>query len=288
MSESQAITRLDPKGPPKTLANLKSFIQQPAMMQSLQDVCTAILKPEQVAKHLFLAASRQPKLLECTLLSLCKSIATAAQLGLDCSGTLGSGYLVPYWNNKINCNEAQFIPGFRGLVDLARRSGSILDIQAHVVYGCDEWEYRLGTDPALVHRPNFNGDRGEGQIIGAYAVAWLRDARPHPEFMSRGELDAIKSASKSRDHQGNIVGPWRDHFAEMCKKTVVRRIVKLLPLSVEIAERIAQAEEDEIVQAPPEARPRRETAAFDVDQVLGAASEQTSRPGGTKETALQP
>ena len=281
MAENQ-LSKIDPKGPPSTLANLKSFIQSPAMMQSLKDVCTSILTPDQVAKQLFLAASRQPKLLECTLPSLCKGIATSGQLGLDCSGTLGSGYLVPYFNSKTQKTEAQFIPGYRGLVDLARRSGSILDIQAHVVYEDDEWLYRLGTDPVLNHVPNFDGKREDKNIVGAYAVAWLKDARPHPEFMSIGDIKAIMSRSNAKES-----GPWVTDFAEMCKKTVVRRIVKLLPLSVEVARQIAVAEEEEI-DLEPARTSRREVASVNIEEVLGNATEQTTVPGGTAATAPQP
>jgi recombination protein RecT len=213
-------------------------------------------------------------------------VGQAAALGLDCSGNLGSGYLVPFYNSKIRAMEAQFIAGYRGLVDLARRSGSILDIQAHVVYAADEFVYRLGLHPVLDHVPNFDVDHRDEDITGAYAIAWIRDAEPHPEYMSRRELDAVMNASKSKDKQGNVFGPWKDYYAEMCKKTVVRRIVKMLPLSIEAADAIARADEE---QEPVEAyRPRREVSRLDISEQLGKAMEKDTPAGGSAETAPQP
>ena len=76
----------------------------------------------------------------------------AVQLGLE-PGLLGHCYILPYKR------EATFIIGYKGMIDLARRSGHIQSIYAHAVHENDEFEYELGLHPKLEHKPS-HGDRG--------------------------------------------------------------------------------------------------------------------------------
>jgi len=178
---------------------------------------------ERVMKVLMTAAVKTPKIMECTKESIFLSIYQGAELGLEPGSSLGEGYLVPY------SNTCQFIPGYRGLIALARRSGEIVSIEAHTVHVKDEFVIEFGLNPRLVHRPAFlEPDRGD--IVGFYAVARLKDGGIQYEFMSRGEVDAIRAKSKA-----GKFGPWVDHYPEMGKKTVIRRLAKMLPLSVEMA-----------------------------------------------------
>lgn len=209
------------------------------MKGSLAEVLPKHLTPDRVLKMALVAVSRQPKLLECTKESFARSVMQSAELGLDCSGTLGSAYLVPYWSSKLRAFEAQFIPGYRGLIDLARRSGQVSRIEAHLVYKNDDYELVLGTEPVLVHKPKLDGPRGE--VVFAYMVAELVGGSKQVESMTLDELNAIKKRSKSRDRDGNLVGPWVTDEGEMRRKTVVRRGVKYLPLSPERASDLAKA-----------------------------------------------
>jgi len=186
------------------------------------------MNPDRLIKVALLAMSRQPLLLSCTQLSLMQSMMAAAQLGLEPDGVLGSAYLVPYKNNKTGNYEAQLIPGYRGLIDLARRSGQIARIEAHVIREKDEFDFAFGLEMRLSHKPHFPDDAG--QIIGAYALAELKDGSKQVEVMSRADIDAIRNRSKAKDH-----GPWATDYSEMARKTVVRRLIKYLPLSVELA-----------------------------------------------------
>ncbi len=186
------------------------------------------MNPDRLIKVAMLAISRQPLLLQCTPMSLIQSMMAAAQLGLEPDGVLGSAYLVPYRNNKTGQFEAQLIPGYRGLIDLARRSGQINRIEAHVVRQKDDFDFAFGLEMRLSHRPHFPDDAGD--IIGAYALAELKDGSIQVEVMSKADIDAIKARSKAKDN-----GPWVTDYAEMARKTVVRRLIKYLPLSVELA-----------------------------------------------------
>lgn len=258
---------------------LQSLVQQ--MQGAIADVLPRHVTPERVAKMALVAASRQPKLYECTRESLAKSLMTASELGLDCSGTLGSGYLVPYWNKNIRAREAQFIIGYRGLIDLARRSGQISQIEAHVVYENDDFDIQYGTDPCIVHRPNMDGEPGEMKCV--YAVAVLRDGTKQTEVMTRSQIDGIMRRSSSKDQDGNPYGPWVTDYTEMARKTVVRRLCKYLPLSAEME--TALAAEDSIIDLP--SQPIRQSLR-DRLQVLPDAPRETEPEPGPMENAQTP
>jgi len=183
-----------------------------------------------------------PTLLECTVPSLMGAVMQAVQLGLE-PGLLGHCYLLPFNKNvgtKQNpqwVKEVQFIIGYKGMIDLARRSGHIQSIYAHAVYENDEFEYELGLHPKLTHKPSF-GDRGK--FIGAYAVAHFKDGGYQMEFMPESEIEKRRGRSKSKDF-----GPWKSDYEEMAKKTVVRSMFKYLPISIEVQ---TQAQHDEVVR----------------------------------------
>lgn len=228
-----------------------------------------------------LACRRQPKLLTCTPASLLQAFMSAYQLGLDPSGTLGSAYVVPF-NSKVNgkwITQAQLIPGYRGLIDLARRSGEILQISARVVREGDFFECEFGLFERLVHKPSRAPDRAAQAITDVYAVAVLR-ADNHPkgetrqfDVMSFEEVEAVRQNAPSKNSPA-----WQNHYAEMAKKTVVRRLMKYLPVSTDVGraltydDRIASDEPiddvlpevallgeddlEDVIEAPPEPEPQ--------------------------------
>jgi len=170
-------------------------------------------------------ARKNPKVLNCTPDSIAKAIMDSAQLGLAPDGTLGSGYIVPYKTT------ATFIPGYRGLIELARRTGVVSKMEARLVRQGDHFREVLGSDPRLEHVPVALGDK-RGPVIGAYAVAWLRDGGTQFEVMTLEDLDAIRKASPSSSFSDS---PWKNHPGEMMRKCPVRRLCKYLPLSPELA-----------------------------------------------------
>ena len=206
---------------------LEHLMANASFQTSLQTVLPKHLTPERVVKMALVAASRQPLLYKCTQASILQSIMKAAELGLDCSGTLGRAYLVPYFNSKIGAYEAQFLVGYQGLIELARRSGNIARIESRVVYANDQFTVEYGLDQKLVHKPSLNGDRGK--LTCVYAVAELTDGSRQIEVMTLDEVESIRSRSKAKDS-----GPWKTDYSEMARKTVIRRIAKYLPLSTEL------------------------------------------------------
>ncbi|GAK12215.1 recombination protein RecT [Geomicrobium sp. JCM 19039] len=183
---------------------------------------------------------QNPALLDATIPSLMGAVMQAAQLGLE-PGLIGHCYLVPFNNKKKGADgkdywekDVQFIMGYKGMIDLARRSGHIKSIYAHTVHENDEFEYELGLEPKLVHKPA-TGDRGAMEY--AYAVAHFTDGGYQFEVFSKHDIDQVKKRSKA----GNF-GPWKTDYEEMAKKTVVRRMFKYLPISIEIQQHAAQDE----------------------------------------------
>jgi recombination protein RecT len=186
---------------------------------ALQAVLPKHLDAERMVRVAMMASVHQPKLLESTAQSILLAVMQAAQLGLEIGGALGHCWLVPFKG------VAQFIPGYRGLIDLARRSKAVWAMEARAVFDGDKFDWAYGLYPKLEHKPI--GKTRE--LTHVYAVARM-DQGNEFDVMDREDVDAIRSFSRARDS-----GPWVSHYTEMAKKTVVRRICKMLPLSVELA-----------------------------------------------------
>jgi recombination protein RecT len=182
------------------------------------------LTPERLMRLATFDIARNPALLEASPDSLVGAVLQCAQLGLE-PGIAGHAYLVPYRTKGVQ--RAQLIIGYRGLVELARRSGQVSTIQAQAVYAGDDFAYDLGLEPKLTHRRAESYD-GEPRLTHVYAICRLRDGGLQWEVMTRREIDAIRARSKAGDS-----GPWVTDYAEMAKKSVLRRLAKLLPLSIE-------------------------------------------------------
>lgn len=189
------------------------------------------------------AIRTNPKLLECTQESLLACVMGCAALGLEPEPFLGQAYLVPYFNKKKNCTEAQLIPGYRGYIALARRSGEVQSLSSQVVYTNDRFKIQYGIEEVLEHEPA-DGERGD--VKGVYVVFKYKDGSYSFDYMSKEDVDKIRKRSKSSDR-----GPWVTDYDEMAKKTVIRRHVKVAPLSVELskaatAENLSLAGESQI------------------------------------------
>lgn len=199
------------------------------------------LNAERLMKVAQIAATTTPALAKCDVASLVGAIGQCAQMGLEPNTVLGHAYLVPFNTKRKDgngnerwVNSVQVIIGYKGLIDLARRSGQIVSIAAHDVCENDHFELVYGLDEKLEHKPAL-GERGE--IIGFYAVAKLKDGGHCFEFMSTHQIEQIRDASQGYQqavkYKKQASHPWGAHFTEMGRKTVIRRLAKYLPLSIE-------------------------------------------------------
>lgn len=188
------------------------------------------ITPDRMVRVAMTAIQNTPKLLECDQTSLISAVMRSAQLGLEPDGVLGQAYLIPYGN------KVQFIIGYKGLIDLARRSGDVTSIFAKEVRENDHFEYQFGLIDVLEHKPA-EGERGE--ITHFYAIAKFKSGGHHYDVMTVSEVNAIRDASQgyqsAKKFNKLADSPWVKNYDEMGKKTVIRRISKYLPMSVQRA-----------------------------------------------------
>lgn len=225
--------------PPAKFADMKPKEQIAHLLKTKQGEISKMLpkhlNAERLLKVAQIAATTTPALAKCDVASLVGAIGQCAQMGLEPNTVLGHAYLVPFNTKRKDgngnerwVNSVQVIIGYKGLIDLARRSGQIVSIAAHEVCANDRFELVYGLDEKLNHTPAL-GERGE--IIGFYAVAKLKDGGHCFEFMSRMQVEAIQAAADKKNKYPSKV--WQEHFTEMGRKTVIRRLAKYLPLSIE-------------------------------------------------------
>lgn len=209
--------------------------QVKAAMPTIMRMLPAHVTPEQFESRVVTAVANKPELLECNTSSLLRASAEAAELGISLNPHLGEGWILRVWNGRLNDGkggyEAQLRLGFIGVMKLAKQSGDIVQIVSNLRYERDYWKMSM-VPPDLKHEAA-DGDRGE--VVGAYCWWKLRDGTTQFEYMPREEILAVKDRTKSRDKQGNIVGPWVTDEMEMWRKTPVRRARKYMPQSPEMA-----------------------------------------------------
>lgn len=200
----------------------KGFQNQMAM--ALPKTMTA----DRLTRIIMTECRKTPALMSCAPESFFGAVLQCATLGLEPGSALGHCYLLPFGNGKDESGRpnAQLIIGYRGMIDLARRSGQIISLSAYCVHEKDEFEYVLGLEPNIIHKPSPLANRGPVTFV--YAVARLKGGGVQFEVMSRAEIEDIRSQSKAGKG-----GPWCTHWDEMAKKSVVRRLFKYLPVSIE-------------------------------------------------------
>lgn len=219
---------------------IKTMLEKPEMVRRFQQIVPRHLNPERMLRIMAQAVFRTPKLAECDPLTLLGAMQACASLGLEPNTPLGHAYLIPFdlstkrpdgtWGKVKSVN---LIVGYKGYVDLARRSGSLVSIHADVVYEGDDFDYVYGSGQHLMHRP-----RAKTEIpLEAYAYAKLTDGEAF-EVLPYAKVLKIRDASqgyRSAVQYKKDDSPWIKHEHEMAAKTMVRRLAKWLPMSLEFA-----------------------------------------------------
>lgn len=193
----------------------------------LQKACSGQLDVKKVIKviGMMVANPRNRALLDCTVESFWTALTES--LTLNILPQLGRAYFVPYRDNRAGTTTCQFILSYLGMIELAHRAK--VTVTAHSVHKGDKFTCVFGSDERIEHQPNWEVPRTEETLICCYVKAtW--DGMTHYEVMSKPEIDAIRRISKS-----SASGPWREHYVEMAKKTVVRRAFKYFPISTDVA-----------------------------------------------------
>jgi len=212
-------------------ATLKTLIASDKMQEQFGKALPRHLTPERFARIAITALTRTPKLQSCTPESLMKCLLDLSAAGLEPDGR--KAYLIPYGS------EATVVIGYMGLVELMRRSGDVTSIRAELVCEFDSFSWH---NSIIEHSIDWTSGRGETHAV--YAEASLKNGDKQSAVMTKEEVEKIRGRSRAGKS-----GPWVTDWGEMAKKTVVRRLAKMLPLSSEIMEQVTR--DDDQFSRPP-------------------------------------
>ena len=228
MNKIQTQTTAVANGEKKTM---QTYIK--AMEGEIKKALPSVITPERFTRMVLSAISTNPKLGSCTPGSFLGAMMSAAQLGLEPNTPLGQAYILPFQNKGVL--EAQFQLGYKGLIDLAYRSGEVELVQAHIVYANDRFECEFGLEPKLTHVP---ADTDRGDPIKVYAMFKTKSGGYGFEVMSME--DVRKHAEKYSKAYSTSFSPWKTNFEEMAKKTVLKKCLKYAPLKSDFVKGVVQ------------------------------------------------
>lgn len=261
----------------------------------------------QLVRDVLTMISQTPKLRQCVPATVLGGAMTMAQLGLR-PGVLGHGWLLPFWDKNHDNGQgkpkgafkAQLVIGYQGLVELVHRSDRVISIAARTVYEADEFRLGYGLEgDDFVHNPYLDGPRGNPRMY--YAIARMKGGGyAFTEPMSHADMESYRDRyAMAKNKEGKVVGPWRDQFEGMAHKTMIRRLVKLLPKSTELAQAI-EADERVRVDLTPQGIDHGQQVVIDGEvesdsfepaaeepTATGEGSAETSAPSGAKATERQ-
>ena len=209
------------KAPAKEQKTMQTYIK--SMEGEIAKALPAVLTPERFTRMVLSALSSNKELAAVEPKSFLGAMMQAAQLGLEPNTPLGQAYILPYKDHGIP--KAQFQIGYKGLIDLAYRSGQVTIVDAQIVYANDEFEYELGLDPKLKHKPAL---KDSGEPVSVYAMFRTKDGGFGFQVMSMD--DCRKHAQKYSQSYAKSFSPWNTNFEEMAKKTVLKKTLKYAPL----------------------------------------------------------
>lgn len=260
-------------------------------MESMREKFEKAL-PKQISIDKFMrtvifAVSTNPDLLKADRNSFYRACLQSAQEGLLPDGKEAA--LVVY-NKNIGTKQAkkyikfvQFMPMVYGILKRARNSGEIKSITINVVYENDEFEYWVDSDgPNIKHKPVVFGDKGDAK--GVYAMAITKDGAKYIDIMDKKDIEKVRNCSRSSNS-----GPWKDWWEEMAKKSIIRRIAKILPSSSDL-DNVVKADDDfydlgsptetggEPAAVESETPPSEKTKSSALNQAIGAATQKKEQP----------
>lgn len=224
--------QLDPKGPVTDVRKARALFRfyEGFLGQGLP----AQLKPEVLINAVVNSCQKMPALLQCTQESMISALMHCGSVGWVPDTPAQECHLIPFGGKVV------VIGGYRGFIKLVRNSGAICNVVSRVVYMGDEFRYELGSTPHIVHIPKLTAKKREdSEITHVYSQIWWKDPTVFPrddfEVMSKAQVDKIMADVVTKNG-GKIPGPWKDHYHEQARKTALKRHMKRLPLTAEMAQ----------------------------------------------------
>jgi recombination protein RecT len=223
------------------------WLEKDETQQTLQREAPDGVDIQQMKRWFHYLINNDEDIQDCDPRTVASALLEAAHLGLD-PGRNGHAYIIKYGQ------EAQLQIGYQGMIELAKRSGELANVAADVVREADEFDfYRENGEPKTIHRPKYNGDRGDIRLV--YAVLTLKNGKRKVEILDQQDIEAVKNAAKFK---GKLSPAWKNFEGEMLKKSAIKRALKTVSQSPEVQRAInhdnAQhfnLERDDRYEAPP-------------------------------------
>lgn len=243
---------------------------------SFSEVATKYMTPERLVKLALVAVTKMPDLQKVPHVEVIAALIDCSRLGLE-PNVEGGRWLLPFKRRSDEGDRYELVAvtDYRGLIDIARRSGEVLSIHADVRRANDLWEYWVGSDgPTLVHLRHRRAEGERGDILGAYAIVRLKNGEVQAEYLTLEQIGEARKRSRGAD---SSFSPWQRDWDAMAKKTAIRRLYNLLPKTPEISaarEVLASEDENERVEAAVDVTPpasRTEAVKAQLRQRQGAA-----------------
>ena len=220
-AENEALAKKN--GRRETKDDLASLLQK--LAPEIKRAVPRHVNPERLTRIALTTLRMNPALMMCTPASFLGCVMSAAQLGLEIGGPYAHAYLIPYKN------ECTLVISYRGMIELARRSGLVSAIYAYDVREGDDFDYELGLHPSLKHTPSTDPERESKKLTHVYAVAKLKEGEPVFVVLTWAQVQTYRNRSRAKNS-----GPWVTDTAAMALKTAVRRLFTWIPQSSEMAQ----------------------------------------------------
>jgi len=214
---------------------LAAYLESDVMKKKLAMALPKHMSPERMIRMVLTAAARTPLLLKCDFNSIWLSLLTASQLGLEINGR--DAHLVPF--NSKKGYQCQLIPDYKGLIQLAYRSGVVRSIDAKAVYEMDDFEYELGSNSRLYHKPSDCDD--PGNLTHAWAMVRLQNGGEKFVVLNSRDIKRHMASSKSASGEDSI---WRKHPEAMWCKSAIKELAKWMPQTAELLQFNKAIEQD--------------------------------------------
>ena len=238
---------------------------------TLEASAASLIDPQRLKGVVLAAFTRTPGLWECDPITVARAVVESAQYGLEPTGAIGGAHLVPFRNKRTGKKEAQLIIDYRGYIQLARRSGEVSKVWARTVRERDEFWVEAGSEDRIHHRP-YLGSEDPGKYTHVYAVIQYKDGAQQFDWDTWAWVQTIRKRSKASDD-----GPWVTDEPEMAKKSILRRVLKTSPLTIE-AKRAIEFEEQSEAETAQHRSGRPSVAVSRIHERLGIAEGSEDEP----------
>lgn len=237
------------------------------MKNQIANVLPKHLTPDRVIQMAATVIHRNPAIAKCSTQSLIGAVMQASILGFPPVDSLGYCYFVPYGR------DVQFQIGYKGFVELSRRSGQIKMVYAEVVREGDDFTCEFGLEPKLIHKPKLDSSK---PMTHVYAVAHFTDGGHNFIVLSKSDVERLRVRNASQN--GAAKGAWATDYEAMAKAKALKQLSKYLPLNIDIQSQIAT---DDAILKPSNFQPGGEVKVEDI--VYDEVNEDTGEMGMSEE-----